>query len=360
MRAWRPERPRRPVCPSPAALVPTPHHRSPRPRPAVGVLLAACPLLLALAVSPARAEEGKPGPLPADLKAPGVFTGSEDLPEPPPDALRDTRWCRLCHDDAHLVPAEWQKTAHGEQVCRDCHAGYHFNPHLPVELGPEAATTNEGATPEKRRAEAWRSCQPCHEDDVPKTGVAHGERAAGSEGAPTCRDCHGEPHEIRKAKDLPPVERRREMNERCAACHGDAERMKKGAKPGAEVPGPEVIAAYEHSVHGRKLDLGGERVPGCVDCHGGHQHKNLKEEGATVCRECHSRADADFVTLGDHRPFTRDARPVSFFTLKFFGWLTFLTIFALSLHVLLDVARSVRSLLARRREEASDANGGER
>jgi hypothetical protein len=42
---------------------------------------------------------------------------------------------------------------------------------------------------------------------------------------------------------------------------------------------------------------------------------------------------------------------VSFFTLKFFGWLTFLTIFALSLHVLLDVYRSVRVMMARRNDD---------
>ena len=57
------------------------------------------------------------------------------------------------------------------------------------------------------------------------------------------------------------------------------------------------------------------------------------------------------MSLGDHRPFTQEARPVSYFTLKFFGWLTFLTIFALSLHVLLDVFRSVRVILARRGDE---------
>ncbi len=358
MRVQRPERPRRPVLASQGALVAS----NPFSPPATPLTRAARLLgrivMFGLLVGPASAagEGGRPGKLPADLTAPDVLTGSEAIPAPAPDPLRDTRWCRLCHDGAHLEPTNWKKTAHGEQVCRDCHSGYHFNPHLPVDLGPEAATTNEGATPEKRRAAAWQTCQPCHEDDVPAAGVKHGDRLPGAEGTPTCRDCHGEPHEIVQAETLSATDRRRSMNQRCTACHASEERMQKGAKPGAEVPGPETVAAYDHSVHGRKLDLGSERAPGCVDCHGGHEHKDLKNDGATVCRECHSSADADFVTLGDHRPFTREARPVSFFTLKFFGWLTFLTIFALSLHVLLDVWRSVRVILARRRSETP---GGE-
>lgn len=298
------------------------------------------------------APRAAPGRLPPEvLAAPDVLAGSEQIPAPEPDPLRDTRWCRLCHDATHLEPAVWAKTAHNEQVCRDCHEGYHFNPHLPVELGPEAGTTNEGATPEKRRAAAWTRCQPCHDEDVPVAGVHHGKAAAGDPGAPTCRDCHGEPHEIQRAEALAPPERRREMNERCAACHASADRLAKTGKKPSELPDPGLVPAYEHSVHGRKLDLASARAPGCVDCHGGHDQTDLQKEGAKVCGECHSSATADFVTLGDHRPFSREARPVSYFTLKFFGWLTFLTIFALSLHVLLDVFRSVRVILARRGPE---------
>ncbi|MCK6574620.1 cytochrome c3 family protein [Myxococcota bacterium] len=298
---------------------------------------------------------GKAGPLPDGALAADGFTGSEKIAPPDADPLRDARWCRLCHDDDHFESSAWRTTAHTEQVCRDCHSGYHFNPHLPAELGPEAATTNEGATPAKRRAAAWATCQPCHKDAVPEEGIRHGLPEPGkpaAENPPTCRDCHGDPHEVLLSKSLPPVERRRKMNDRCVACHGDAERMKAAGLD------DHVPAAYGHSVHGRKLDLGGERAPGCVDCHGSHETKDLKdpEVGRATCGECHEHATPDFVTLGDHRPFTLEARPVSFFTLKFFGWLTFLTIFALSMHVLLDVYRSVRVIMAANRND--DTPGG--
>ena len=126
-------------------------------------------------------------------------------------------------------------------------------------------------------------------------------------------------------------------NARCEKCHGDEKRME------GKTYGTEPVRTYPHSVHGRKLDLGSSAVPGCVDCHGGHTLADLKNDGAKLCGKCHEGATADFVTVGDHRPFTREARPVSYFTLKFFGWLTFLTIFALCIHVLLDVGRSLKN-----------------
>lgn len=308
-------------------------------------------LVLTLLLLPAWAAAGAPGkpqPLPADFSAPDRFAGSEKIESPPAtDVLKDARWCRLCHADEVFEPSRWRSLAHDEQVCADCHTGYHFNPHLPVDLGPEAADTNEGATPAKRRAAAWAACASCHEDDLPEDGtVSHGDgkdEAGQPLESPTCRDCHGGPHDVALAESLPPAERRHRANERCNGCHADEARM---AKAGLNT---EAASGYAHSVHGRKLDLGGTRAPGCVDCHGGHEHKDLQgESGAKVCGDCHDAATADFVTLGDHRPFTREARPVSYFTLKFFGWLTFLTIFALSVHVVLDVLRSVKVVLARR------------
>ena len=319
----------------------------PRPFTAVRARLLAFTSLLLPAWAAAGAP-GKPDPLPADLSAPDRFTGSEKIEAPAPtEVLKDTRWCRLCHAQEAFEPARWKKLAHDEQVCADCHTGYHFNPHLPVELGPEAADTNEGATPAKRRAAAWAACVSCHADDLPAGGaVAHGDgKDEGGQPVetPTCRDCHGGPHDVALAESLPPAERRHRDNERCNGCHGDEARMSKAGRD------TEPAASYAHSVHGRKLDLQSARAPGCVDCHGGHEHKKLDaESGARICGDCHSAATADFVTLGDHRPFTREARPVSYFTLKFFGWLTFLTIFGLSIHVVLDVLRSVRVVLARR------------
>ena len=287
------------------------------------------------------AAQAAPGPLPPETAS---AAPAERIAPPPEDPLREARWCRLCHPGDRFSADAWIKTAHTKQVCRDCHDGYHFNPHQPVTLGPEAADTGEGATPEKRRAQARAACVECHAKVLPpaveKDGhIPHGKAEGSSESknGPTCRDCHGDPHEVVAAKSLDTNTRRKQQNARCNACHADEKKME------GKAFGIEPALTYAHSVHSRKLDLGSVETPGCVDCHGAHVQNDLKNDGAKVCGKCHDHATPEFVTAADHRPFTREARPVSYFTLKFFGWLTFLTIFALCIHVLLDVGRSLRT-----------------
>lgn len=294
-------------------------------------------LVPAVWVGGARAAPGPTaaGPLPPEL----TLSGSEQIPNPPDHRLQDPRWCRLCHDADRFERSAWAETAHQEQTCVDCHTGYHFNPHLPVDLGPGAVDADDGSTTQTRRAAARARCGECHGEELPAAGrVEHGP---GTEGAvpPQCHDCHGDPHTIVAEATLPPTERRRLMNGRCATCHDDEERMKAAGLT------TEPIAGYAHSVHARLLDLGSVNAPGCVDCHGDHTLRDMKTQGVDACGQCHEHATEAFVTLGDHRPYTREARPVSFFTLKFFAWLTFVTIFLLAMHVLLDVLATLRSKL---------------
>ena len=241
---------------------------------------------------------------------------------PAPDRLDDARWCRLCHPAERFGPPAWAQTAHAAQTRRDCHAGYHFDPHRPVTLSPGVeAGLAPGDAAALRRQTARDTCVECHQDALPE-GVVHGE------GAPTCDDCHGDPHRIRARAGRPVVEARVAMNARCSACHAHG-----------------VLEAYDHSVHGRKLALGSSRAPACHDCHGAHALVALTEDGAARCAPCHAQATAEFVLTADHRPYTRESRPVSYFTLKFFAWLTFLAITALALHVLLDAQSALRRAL---------------
>ncbi|MCB9525297.1 MAG: cytochrome c3 family protein [Myxococcales bacterium] len=295
-------------------------------------------LLLGLLLPLGAAAEGGPGPLPADAK----YQGSEEIAAPAdPDSLKDPRWCRVCHPAERFTATVWKATAHHEQRCTDCHSGYHFNPHQPVELGPHAGQDEAGASPERRKEAAKARCTTCHSENKPIIEkVVHGE---GREGSPTCADCHGEAHSVVTVASQDKLAYRRAMNARCEHCHADEAKMAKVELTTRSVDN------YHHSVHGRQLGLGGEESPGCVDCHGGHQLTDFEKDGPKTCGECHTSANAEFVTLGDHRRYTRDERPVSFFTLKFFAWLTFLSIMALCVHVLLDVLATARVTWARRR-----------
>ncbi|MCA9558538.1 MAG: cytochrome c3 family protein [Myxococcales bacterium] len=289
-----------------------------------------------------------PGPLPPELQ----MEGSETIASPPDDRIQDARWCRLCHQAERFERSAWRTTAHHEQTCTDCHTGYHFNPHEPVTLGA-AADADEGSTPAARRAAARERCRECHGEELPTSG--HIEHGPGTEGAvtPQCHDCHGDPHTIVTEASLAAPERRRRMNGRCATCHGDEEKMK------AVGLTTHSVESYAHSVHARLLDLGSDETPGCVDCHQSHTLRDFEADGVAACEQCHEHATAAFVTLGDHRPYTREERPVSFFTLKFFAWLTFLSVFALAMHVLLDVFSVVRrALFGGKAETPSDRAGG--
>ena len=252
----------------------------------------------------------------------------------------DPKWCRTCHPDAQFSAAQFKRSAHKEQTCRDCHQGFQFNPHDPVE---EASSDDIDAMKKRgvKNPVAMAACMDCHDapSDVP--GVfPHGKKNDGKRaGLPYCLDCHGDPHEIALMKSQTPMERRLAMNKRCVNCHGDPKRMAPFRKS------VDIVTAYEHTMHAIQLDLGSPTAPGCADCHRAHPPKDAKQTAALAagpCIKCHIGADPDFRGLANHKPTTRADRPVSYFTIKFFAWLTFLTILGLSLHVLLDALNVLR------------------
>jgi hypothetical protein len=283
------------------------------------------------------------------------------------DRLADAKWCRLCHAGARYGAEAWEASAHARQTCADCHRGYHFNPHRPVQLdlavlgpappldaagrlaAPVPVAAALGAAPAVRDRVALDACgTACHKELTEKAGPMRHGHGRGEDGEdagarePTCLDCHGEPHSIRAVAKLAVTERRQHVNERCVACHGDAARMGEAGLT------TEPVASYEHSIHARKLHLGSARAPGCADCHGSHHTIDLKTLGVATCAECHPGAGESFVKLAAHEPLKPEVSPIGYYTQKFFAWLTFGTILLLCVHVLLDLLATVRAALRRR------------
>jgi hypothetical protein len=256
----------------------------------------------------------------------------------------DPKWCRACHRQELFSAAQMSRSVHGSFPCRSCHTGYHFNPHEPVEMLPgPGAGAGGGPT---RDPGALAACTFCHADVAQALNQSPHARASGDEApaTPYCLDCHGDPHAITRLSDDQPGQRRQVMNERCTACHGDAERMQEAGLS------THTVESYEHSMHARKLHLGSDRAPGCADCHGSHGLVDLEANRVETCGGCHEGAGETFASLAVHLPLTRDDRPVGYFTQKFFAWLTFVTIFFLALHVLLDVLASIRNAWAGKRD----------
>lgn len=262
----------------------------------------------------------------------------------------DPKWCRACHQQARFSEKQFAATVHNENTCRDCHADYQFNPHEPVKNAPSEAA-KAVAKFAKKDPSALAACHDCHDDfeagEFPH-GVARAkrnevkEKANGNTGAktkvalkkPYCLDCHGDPHMILAAKKLDPRKRRQLMNHRCLKCHGNTEAMKKAGID------HDIAHTYEDSIHARKLALGASLTPGCVDCHGGHKQIDVAAGMVGACKKCHEYATEAFASLVSHKPMK--AKPVSYYTQKFFAWLTFITILMLSLHVLLDLFSVIR------------------
>ncbi len=252
----------------------------------------------------------------------------------------DPKWCLTCHNEAPFTAVQSPHGAHKAENCRDCHTGYQFNPHEPVE---EAASEDIDAMKKRgvKNPVAMAACMDCHDAPTDTAGAfPHGKDKKGTlPGSPYCLDCHGDPHEIQLMKSLAPAARRIAMNKRCIKCHEDPKKMN------AAKLSTGIVAAYDHTMHAIKLDLGSPDAPGCADCHPAHPPGDAKKAAALAagpCIKCHEGAQPRFRELANHKPMTVKDRPTSFYTLKFFAWLTFLTILGLSLHVLLDILNVVR------------------
>ncbi len=252
----------------------------------------------------------------------------------------DPKWCRNCHNEPTFSAAQSKRSAHKDSTCRDCHQGYQFNPHEPVE---EATSEDIDALKKRgfKNPVPLAACMDCHDAPSDTAGAfPHGKNKEGTKaGLPYCLDCHGDPHEIQLMKTMTPAARRTAMNKHCVSCHGDPKRM----APFRLSTG--IVAAYEHTMHAIKLDLGSAEAPGCADCHPAHPPGDAKKAAALAagpCIKCHEGAQPSFRVLANHKPMTVKDRPISFYTVKFFAWLTFLTILGLSLHVLLDILNVVR------------------
>ncbi|GMV42159.1 MAG: hypothetical protein AMXMBFR64_38750 [Myxococcales bacterium] len=263
----------------------------------------------------------------------------------------DPKWCRACHTETVFSAESFGRSAHGDLSCRDCHEGFHFNPHEEVTV-PDESELKPFVARARKSPGALAACTTCHDEVTDTPGMVphamapeaqHAE--VGEDGPkvdtslPYCLDCHGDAHAIPKPKTQSDREKRLAFNERCIGCHGNEERM--SSKDYAVLP----VETYELTVHGRKLGLGSVKAPGCIDCHGSHKRRNLRDEEVVVetCGKCHSGVTTAFAHLVSHRPVDAKQRPTAYYTQKFFAWLTFLTILFLMVHVALDLNATLRS-----------------
>jgi hypothetical protein len=206
----------------------------------------------------------------------------------PPAPTNDD--CLTCHGDSELRrgdgsplavdPSRYGSSVHGQVglACVDCHADL--------------------ATAELPHAEklARAQCATCHEEAVTAYGRSVHATAQPSGGLrpATCASCHTA-HAIVGAKDPESPTYHLNLAATCGQCHG-------AQMPGA-MPGGNILAQFQDSIHGRALDRAGLLVaPSCATCHGAHailprrsaESRVSRANVPATCGSCHEGVERVF------------------------------------------------------------------
>jgi predicted CXXCH cytochrome family protein len=206
--------------------------------------------------------------------------------------------CLSCHRDETLTMERDGQTislfvdevslagfAHGDTACAQCHTG------VTSSLIRACETVTPGV-----------DCSICHaEVNDQYTISVHGKLSAeGDPDAPVCLDCHGK-HSTQK-KNVPSSPTfARNVPELCARCHRVGE--KAAVRIDSEVP--DIVKAYEMSIHGKGLVESGLIVTAtCTNCHTSHGELPPADPGSSVhrdnvadtCGNCHYGIEETFKT----------------------------------------------------------------
>lgn len=243
--------------------------------------------------------------------------------------------CLGCHeatpgDIARGVPQKidsqrLRDSVHGALACASCHR----DPALDDPHGGEAVS------PATTRAQAGEQCGVCHQQESAQMKASihalPGEQAD-SPTRPSCAGCHGSHYVQRPTAPTSAVTGVRGV-ETCGRCHEQA------------------LEAYRESFHGRAVFLGSRRTAQCISCHGAHEILAATAAASPVapgnvprtCGGCHLKAQPNFARRTEHAAIApRGPGLPLYWTMKFFTWLTILTLVALIGHIELELAARLK------------------
>lgn len=243
------------------------------------------------------------------------------------DAQKLNQECLKCHDQhasangsgAYVDAAEFIKSVHATLACTACHEDIRAN----VKHG------KSGARELAKKVDL--SCRKCHMDVA---GVydqsSHGKLFLAGKETALCSDCHGN-HNIRKANDPKSWVYPLNSPKTCGKCHD-----------------PMYEKTYAESFHGRAVSLGSLTAATCVSCHGSHNILGPSDPKSTVnkanipqtCAKCHLQARGNFAKGTEHAELKSQGPGAStYWTLKFFTWLTISVVTLLLIHMEMELWR---------------------
>ena len=180
------------------------------------------------------------------------------------------------------------------------------------------------------------SCQKCHLD-ITKVyeKSTHGLLFLEGKDTALCTDCHGS-HDIRKATDKESTVNGKNSVETCVKCHEH-----------------KYKETYEESFHGRAIHLGSVKAATCVSCHGSHailaaanpESSINKANIPKTCAQCHLKANPNFANGTEHAELKAEGPgATTYWTLKFFTWLTIIVVAMLMIHIELELYRRYQEI----------------
>lgn len=271
-------------------------------------------------------------------------------------AAPDAATCLGCHGsmegDINVNQEKYAKSVHGSFDCITCHMTLKGEQHKGLSGKADKATQELAAaisSKSKIDPVAQAACTQCHPDvyETYKASI-HGQNVMvkKSSDGPVCTSCHGTPHYIQPKASKESMVNHFNIVATCGTCHEEKIMSEKYGFT------PHVMERYKESFHGRKLKLGHNGAPSCVNCHSSHDIKDVRDSSSPVygvnkiktCGKCHAGATEKFVAAITHQPL----HPIAHFVELALIILTVSVFAFICIHVLLDIIADVRDRLFRK------------
>lgn len=239
------------------------------------------------------------------------------------EAAKVNTSCLSCHinkAEGNIVG----KSVHSQLPCTKCHEDANPNGKPTVLLGGRELAYKVN-----------QKCRNCHFNITKEYEKSvHGKVDQNGKQGALCSDCHGS-HNIRKAASAESMMVGKKSVETCLKCHEHKYRE-----------------TYYESFHGRSVSLGSTKSATCASCHGSHDILGPAEPTSAVakanipktCAQCHLKAQENFAKGTEHAELKATGPgATTYWTLKFFTWLTIIVFSMLIIHIELELFRRFRN-----------------
>ena len=256
--------------------------------------------------------------------------------------------CTRCHYEGSPIEpkgtkryTQFQKSVHGQALlkgdpkaphCQDCHADHNI---LPA----------KDSRSQVNKFNIVQTCGKCHQNEYRDYEESiHAKLLTQKKPeAPSCTDCHGG-HTIKPPTQKSSSVYSTKIPDTCSRCHSSVKIVGKYGIP------TQQVLTYEDSFHGIATKFGDEKAANCASCHGYHSILPASDPRSPInkknlphtCGKCHKNANENFAKGKVHVDPHSKSSGIIYYVGLFFKYLTMSVLFALIVHIFLDLNRKFR------------------